>query len=54
MLAVLKKYPLKYVADSSANIEAVKMEGRSFIAQCYGMKCYTSSLKNRDFEILKI
>ena len=52
-LAVSKKHPLKYVRDSSADIEDVKTEGRSFIAQCYGMKD-TSSSKNRYFEILKI
>ena len=50
-LAVLKKHPLKYVGNSSADIENVKMEGRPFIAQCYGMKD-TSSSKNRYFEIL--
>ena len=46
-LAVLKKYPLKYVGDSSADIEDVKMEGRLFIAQCHGMKD-TSLSKKRD------
>ena len=45
-LAVLKKHPLKYVGDASADIEDVKVEGRSFIAQCYGMKDASSS-KNR-------
>ena len=37
-LAVLKKHPLNYVGDASAGIEDVKVEGTSFIAQCYGMK----------------
>ena len=34
-LAALKKHTLKYVEDSSADIEDVEMEGRSFIAQVF-------------------
>ena len=45
-LAVLKKHPLKFLGDSTADIEDVKMEGKSFIARCYGMKD-TNSSKNR-------
>ena len=44
--AVLKKHPLKFLGDSTADLEDVKIEGKSFVALCYGMKD-TSSSKNR-------
>ena len=45
-LAVLKKHPPKYVGDAIADIEDVKVVGRSFTAPYYGMKDASSS-KNR-------
>lgn len=37
-LAVLKKHLLKFLGDSTADIGDVKIEGKSFISRCYGMK----------------
>ena len=42
-IALLKKHPLKFLGDSTADIEDVKIEGKSLIAQCYGMKNTSSS-----------
>ena len=45
-LKATNEVPLKYLGDKDASIDDVIMEGKKFVAKCYGQK-HVSSSKNR-------